>query len=473
MSIFNCINCQIAYNKSNNKPKSLPCGHVFCEECVSTFIYKDIKGLMCKCPIDKIIHKNLNLFKIPVCVQILDNLPLKSNEELNKEIKDYLIKVENQVQFIKNQFNSYKKFEENIINYFNEQRNKINFFFELVNKEIEKKKTLLSENVDIFFKKHNSKIERNKHKIGEYISKLNEMNYNKILFQIKDYDSFLKEKLKIDNDLNEIKSFINKNINNESQNNDYPLFNEPNEISIPNNIFGELKIINKNFKNEKNDENKLDDDTQTEVGNVTNIFNHNLYNEIQNLKTPIKNIKNKIHYFFSENSIHKNTRNELSLNEIYSINISEKILSSRKRILSGKRKKEKSVSNFSVPKKFISKNRYSNKNLNKFENDKTTINIKSVSQEKNNNDLSLIGNNFRLYKEKNLKNEKNKQGFITIENQNKRLKRKNLKDNKKLIINKSILNMKNSFNPSIQKNNLKIFSSRFHNINDSDINNQF
>ena len=33
--------------------------------------------------------------------------------------------------------------------------------------------------------------------------------------------------------------------------------------------------------------------------------------------------------------------------------------------------------------------------------------------------------------------------------------------------------MKNNFNPSIQKNNLKIFSSRFHNINDSDINNQF
>ena len=68
---------------------------------------------------------------------------------------------------------------------------------------------------------------------------------------------------------------------------------------------------------------------------------------------------------------------------------------------------------------------------------------------------------------------KKKKGFITIENQNKILKRKNLKDNKKLIINKSILNMKNNFNPSIQKNNLKIFSSRFHNINDSDINNQF
>ena len=461
MSIFNCINCQIAYNKSNNKPKSLPCGHVFCEECVSTFIYKDIKGLMCKCPIDKIIHKNLNLFKIPVCVQILDNLPLKSNEELNKEIKDYLIKVENQVQFIKNQFNSYKKFEENIINYFNEQRNKINFFFELVNKEIEKKKTLLSENVDIFFKKHNSKIERNKHKIGEYISKLNEMkNYNKILFQIKDYDSFLKEKLKIDNDLNEIKSFINKNINNESQNNDYPLFNEPNEISIPNNIFGELKIINKYFKNEKNDENKLDDDTQTEVGNVTNIFNHNLYNEIQNLKTPIKNIKNKIHYFFSENSIHKNTRNELSLNEIYSINISEKILSSRKRILSGKRKKEKSVSNFSVPKKFISKNRYSNKNLNKFENDKTTINIKSVSQEKNNNDLSLIGNNFRLYKDYNNKNEKYKKEFITIENSNKNIKKIIIKDSQKLFISKSILNIKNSLT---RNHNLNLLSVRGNN----------
>ena len=52
--------------------------------------------------------------------------------------------------------------------------------------------------------------------------------------------------------------------------------------------------------------------------------------------------------------------------------------------------------------------------MNKFENNITTINIRSVSQEKNNNDLSFIGNNFRLYKEKNGKNEKKKKDLLLL-----------------------------------------------------------
>lgn len=80
MSIFICGNCERKYNEVNRKPLSLPCGHVFCEECIKSFkvnidsnTYKGIK-----CPSDNIFHK-MNIKKIPVCAQIFANLP-KSNE---------------------------------------------------------------------------------------------------------------------------------------------------------------------------------------------------------------------------------------------------------------------------------------------------------------------------------------------------------------------------------------------------------
>ncbi len=442
MSIFNCINCTKPYNKISKKPKSLPCGHVFCEECVSTFIYKDLKGIICKCPIDKLIHKNLTLFKIPFCVQILNNIP-ESKDDYEKEIKEFFCNVEVNIKKIFNEFDLYKKKEKEIIVFYDEQRKKINDFFQKLNQEIEIKKNSFIENMNIFFKKQTFEIEKNKSLIKNYTFKLNEMiKNNKTVFQIKEYESLIKEKKKIEKDLNNINSFIIKNIKNE--NDDFLYFNEP-IISIENNL-GELKIIKK-IKNENElNEKKINEDSESDFGNITNIFNHNLYNEIKNLKTPPKD--NKI-YFLSENSIINNTNfnKELSLNELY---FSDKIIKRKKKI-SNKKNKEKSISNFSLPKNHI-------KNKSNIENDKINFNINSFSKEKKNkNEVSLIGNNFRLYKDYNNKNEKYKKEFITIENSNKNIKKIIIKDSQKLFISKSILNIKNSLT---RNHNLNLLSSR-------------
>ena len=442
MSIFNCINCTKPYNKISKKPKSLPCGHVFCEECVSTFIYKDLKGIICKCPIDKLIHKNLTLFKIPFCVQILNNIP-ESKDDYEKEIKEFFCNVEVNIKKIFNEFDLYKKKEKEIIVFYDEQRKKINDFFQKLNQEIEIKKNSFIENMNIFFKKQTLEIEKNKSLIKNYTFKLNEMiKNNKTVFQIKEYESLIKEKKKIEKDLNNINSFIIKNIKNE--NDDFLYFNEP-IISIENNL-GELKIIKKIKNENKLNEKKINEDSESDFGNITNIFNHNLYNEIKNLKTPPKD--NKI-YFLSENSIINNTNfnKELSLNELY---FSDKIIKRKKKI-SNKKNKEKSISNFSLPKNHI-------KNKSNIENDKINFNINSFSKEKKNkNEVSLIGNNFRLYKDYNNKNEKYKKEFITIENSNKNIKKIIIKDSQKLFISKSILNIKNSLT---RNHNLNLLSSR-------------
>ena len=298
--------------------------------------------------------------------------------------------------------------------------------------------------MNIFCKKQSLEIEKNKSLIKNYTLKLNHMiKKNKSIFQIKEYESLIKEKKKIEKDLNNINSFIEKNIKN--KNDEFLYFNEP-IFSIENNL-GELKIIN-NIKNEKElNEKKLNEDSESDFGNITNIFNHNLYNEIKNLKTPPKD-NSKI-YFLSDNSIINNTNfnKEFSLNEL---NFSDKIIKRKKKV-SYKKNKEKSISNFSLPKNHF-------KNKSNIENDKIISNINSFSKEKKNkNEVSLIGNNFRLYKDNNNKNEKYKKEFITIENSNKNIKKIIIKDSQKLFISKSILNIKNSLT---RNHNFNLLSSR-------------
>ena len=51
MSIFRCISCNNEYNISNTQPFCIPCGDIFCEQCVS-HLY-DEKNNIIKCPLHK------------------------------------------------------------------------------------------------------------------------------------------------------------------------------------------------------------------------------------------------------------------------------------------------------------------------------------------------------------------------------------------------------------------------------------
>ena len=68
-SVFECGLCLISFDEYSHKPLSLPCGHVFCHECLT----KQPKSFM-TCPIDKFSF-DLQASSLPCCYAILGNLP--------------------------------------------------------------------------------------------------------------------------------------------------------------------------------------------------------------------------------------------------------------------------------------------------------------------------------------------------------------------------------------------------------------
>ena len=468
MSIFNCIKCSLPYNKFDKKPKSLPCGHIFCEKCVSSFIKEDSNKIICQCPIDYIIHKNLNFFQIPVCIQLLQNIPVNYSIEQEKEISGYITELEMKIDIIQKQINSYKEVEQNVIDYYNEQINKINQYYDLFNMEIQKKRNLILEELSNNFKEQNLKIEENRKLILNYTSKLDEIlkNYEEIS-EVKNYDNFLKGKKKIENDLNTIISFINENIVNVSQNQNYPLFIEPTNILIPNNLLGQLKLINNiNYNENENQINETTiNDSLSDIGNATNIFNQNLFNEIKNLKTPNKqNNQPKTYFLLSENSLPY--KFDFYMNGFFSynnnskhINETEKI--SRKRNLTLKDDENSKC----ISQNDILKRKNANRNL-KIENEKD---IRKSLENKNNKEIKNVLYS-KLNKEKNYKVEKslpNKDEYLPNES-DLNLKR-NKKEIKKVILNKN-LKITNNEVRNKKRNKVKVFSPNSFKTYDRDIN---
>lgn len=78
MSIYYCIKCSKEYNNIDLKPLSLPCGDVFCQQCVYELYNKKNHNIICP------IHKkeiSIEFNKIPICSKILVNLKKISNIE--------------------------------------------------------------------------------------------------------------------------------------------------------------------------------------------------------------------------------------------------------------------------------------------------------------------------------------------------------------------------------------------------------
>ena len=490
MSIFICVICSNEYNKINKKPRSLPCGHVFCEECVSSFIQRDLNGTICKCPLDKKIHKNLNLINIPICVQILENIPSNLSLSNEKEITNYINEVDNKIKIIQKQINSYKKVEQGIIDYFNEEIKKINQFFDTLQNEVLKKKNVILEKITHIFKEQNIKIEKNRKIIFDYTLKLDEIikTYESMTGKI-NFENFLKEKKKTDKDLNTIITYINNNIVTETQKQNYPFYNVPKEISLPYNIIGELKINNK-INNLINNNDFFDDtnnlnETQSEIGNATNIFNQNLYNDLKNINTPVKDehINTKDYYYHSKNC----NQNILNLNDEFSNQEYEKLkrnetekISNKKRLLTAR--DEKKTSHFSLSKNpnLNRKNssnekndilhyfsQFNSENEKKFHSKKTST-IKKKSNEKTFRKEVIHNSNFRLFKDnsrlsiepKYEKINQYKPGYISTDSENIIYKKtKKIKKNinsKKILIKQHILNNKKSITPLVKPNNPRI-----------------
>ena len=76
MSIYYCNKCSKEYNNIDLKPLSLPCGDVFCQQCI--YELYDKKNHNITCPMHK-KEISIEFNKIPICSKILVNLKKISN----------------------------------------------------------------------------------------------------------------------------------------------------------------------------------------------------------------------------------------------------------------------------------------------------------------------------------------------------------------------------------------------------------
>ena len=81
MSILSCNICKEIYNEKNKRPLSLPCGNIYCEECIKNLYNFQTKSFLC--PNHKIYHQ-FKLNNIPICAQVYEYL---KDSTISNEIK--------------------------------------------------------------------------------------------------------------------------------------------------------------------------------------------------------------------------------------------------------------------------------------------------------------------------------------------------------------------------------------------------
>ena len=375
MSVFYCNKCSKEYNYTDKRPLSLPCGDVFCEKCILQ-IY-DHKNNTLICPSDQ-KKFTIEFRKIPICVQILSNLPNNCNNSPldpniycvrhpNKKInyycdndkmflclncinqhvghnyREFNYTKENffqEVSILKNNFTEIKskylsskknreKFLIYAIRHFDEQIHKINNYFDTLISSLHEYKSKYISKIMNVSKEYKKKLEKFKtflaisdEKYSRIINKIN-IIYND-LFPKGDYETFynLKNQLLI-----EIKNFKISNDNNICDNN----FNScklltyicpKNTFNNEENLYGSFEdllidINVNNNKNNKNDKNNKNNNNGGHKRCISNISNKKVNNKLLNSHTRNNTIINRN----SEKVIH-NVNNNIS-NNIINNNIIE------------------------------------------------------------------------------------------------------------------------------------------------------
>ena len=75
-SVFECSICFNYYDGLDHKPLSLPCGHVYCSQCLQRMFNQGDTF----CPADK-THHTVRVSDLPCCHAILANLPKRNKEQ--------------------------------------------------------------------------------------------------------------------------------------------------------------------------------------------------------------------------------------------------------------------------------------------------------------------------------------------------------------------------------------------------------
>ena len=69
---FECPICEDAYS-NQKKPRSIPCGHTLCDECINSII----RNKNIECPICRLVFQNISVANLPIIYQLINNQPKK------------------------------------------------------------------------------------------------------------------------------------------------------------------------------------------------------------------------------------------------------------------------------------------------------------------------------------------------------------------------------------------------------------